>query len=81
VVSAREDGSGLLLPDHIEGLERQLPPKRESSRTLAEAERDCIRASLERNGWARGVSAKELGIARSTLAEKMRRYSLKDISP
>lgn len=78
-LAAKDEGSLAVSSGHIWGLERQgpaLPGGR--AFTLAEVERDCIRASLERNGWVRGVAARELGIARSTLFEKMKRYSLRD---
>jgi DNA-binding NtrC family response regulator len=47
-------------------------------RTLEQIERESILESLERNGWSRQVTARELGIARSTLFEKMRKFGIRD---
>ncbi|MGZ3742055.1 MAG: helix-turn-helix domain-containing protein [Bdellovibrionota bacterium] len=35
-------------------------------------------SALERNGWSRVAAARELGIARSSLLGKMRRFGLRD---
>jgi transcriptional regulator with GAF, ATPase, and Fis domain len=78
-LTAKEEGAVAVSASHIWGLERQAHSNVSGrSFTLAEVERDCIRASLERNGWVKGVAARELGIARSTLFEKMKKYSLRD---
>lgn len=69
-----------ILPEHLLGLQgahSPLSPGRLSSRrTLREAERDCIEAALERNGWSRTVTAKELGISRSSLWERLKKHGL-----
>ena len=45
--------------------------------TLAECERRQILASLNANDWNKSRTAIELGIERSTLDRKIRRYELK----
>jgi transcriptional regulator with GAF, ATPase, and Fis domain len=76
---AKEEGAMVVGPGHVWGLNRDRPAlSGRRALTLAEMEKDCIMASLERNGWVKGVAARELGIARSTLFEKMKRYSLRD---
>jgi DNA-binding NtrC family response regulator len=78
-LTAKDEGAVAVSSGHIWGLERQGPAVSGGRAfTLAEVERDCIRASLERNGWVKGVAARELGIARSTLFEKMKKYALRD---
>lgn len=78
-ILAREEGAHLVSSAHVLGLDHREPRLSAiKALTLAEAEREWIMASLERNGWAKGVAARELGIARSTLFEKMKRYSLRD---
>jgi len=79
VLMAKDEGTASVAAEHIWGLGRERPVLQSGrSITLAEVEKDCIRASLERNGWVKGVAARELGIARSTLFEKMKKYSLRD---
>lgn len=81
MVLARGEGAPRLLPAHLRAMSRDpapRPPAFHRGRTLEEVERACIHESLERNGWARIATARELGIARSTLFEKMRRYGLRD---
>lgn len=77
---ARADASGRVQSKHLGGMDRSLPHLASGRRpvSLEEMEREHIRASLERNGWSRTVSSRELGIARSTLFEKMRRYGMRD---
>lgn len=45
-------------------------------RSLKEMEEKLIRAALRRNGGQRQQAAKELGIARSTLFEKLKKYRI-----
>ena len=45
-------------------------------RTLEEAEREAIRVALAANDGNRSAAARTLGIARSTLLEKLKRYGL-----
>jgi len=79
LVLARAEGMTKLMPAHFIGMDREVcEEKKFKSQTLEEVERRCIQVSLERNGWSRGIAAKELGIARSTLFEKMRKYEIKD---
>lgn len=79
-VNAQGEGSANVLARHLPRLERgparpELNPKH---RTLDEIEKECIQSALERNGWSRSAAANELGIARSTLFHKMKRFNLKD---
>jgi DNA-binding NtrC family response regulator len=81
VVLARGENAVRLLPEHFLGMSAPcvLPPRNSRKpRTLEEMEVECIKTSLERNGWSRSIASKELGIARSTLFEKMRKYGLRD---
>lgn len=80
-VTARSENAVRVLPEHFAGLGNGniAPPKiQRRPFTLKELELDYIKASLERNGWSRSIASKELGIARSTLFEKMRKYGLRD---
>lgn len=45
-------------------------------RTLEDAEREAIRVALQATSENRTKAAQVLGIARSTLLEKLRRYGL-----
>lgn len=81
IVMARAENGVRALPHHFTAFDFSRPvpeKKRERAPTLLEAEIECIRESLERNGWSRCVASRELGIARSTLFDKMRRYGLRD---
>lgn len=81
MISAVKDKCAIILPNHLEGIDRGGFFMKKSvyvPRTLLEMERDCIRESLERNGWSRSIAAKELGIARSTLFDKMRKFKIRD---
>jgi DNA-binding NtrC family response regulator len=81
LVEAQAEGAPTLLPSHITGLDgggRPIVLSRGRGVTLQEMERTHIQACLERNGWSRGISARELGIGRTTLFEKMRKYEIRD---
>lgn len=43
-------------------------------RTLAEIEKDAIEAALAEHGGNRDLAAEQLGISRSTIFNKLRRY-------
>jgi two-component system response regulator HydG len=80
-VIARGENAVRVLEQHFVGLDSGgfiAGKKPDRYPTLQETEFICIKASLVRNGWSRSIAAKELGIARSTLFEKMRRYRLRD---
>lgn len=80
IVLARSESVVRILPSHLSGFEKNFMQKEEQfrPRTLETLERECIQGALERNGWSRSVAAKELGIARSTLFEKMKKFKLQD---
>jgi DNA-binding NtrC family response regulator len=59
-------GAGSLIPDEPMPLER----------ALEGPERRIIETALQRNGWNRQATAKELDINRTTLYKKMRKYQL-----
>jgi transcriptional regulator of acetoin/glycerol metabolism len=40
------------------------------------AERSCIIAGLEKNGWHRGRTAESLGMNKATLWRKMKKYGI-----
>ncbi|MGZ3656673.1 MAG: sigma 54-interacting transcriptional regulator [Bdellovibrionota bacterium] len=81
-VIARGDGAERILREHIQGIDLTLsePHSRENEKplTLNEQERRFVLSALERNGWSRVAAARELGIARSSLLGKMRRFGLRD---
>jgi two-component system response regulator AtoC len=74
-----------LLPREIAG-DGPLPQRRTSTakhgrgriRPLADAERDYILDVLESQGGNRSTTARLLGIARSTLLEKLKKYEIED---
>lgn len=82
IVIARGENSPRILLSHLDHINRGFVPELDAPgwkpRTLDEIERACIRASLERNGWSRKLAAKELGIARSTLFDKMKKFGIRD---
>ncbi len=51
-------------------------PASVAPRSLEEAEAQHIRAVLMRNGWSRVAAARELGIHRTTLHRKLRRFDI-----
>ncbi len=77
---ARAEKCARILESHIDvGTPMKLPTiDRPPMRKLRELERSHIQHSLERNGWSRTVSAQELGISRSTLLSKMKRFGIRD---
>lgn len=79
-VMARAESMPCVVAGHFSGMGNgpSIPVEPVRARTLEEMERECILSALERNGWSRQISARELGIARSTLFEKMRRFGISD---
>lgn len=75
-VSAKGQGAGMILPEHLGSISHGAAPIAQIPRTLAELERECIAAALTRNMWSRKAAARELGIARSTLWDKMKKLGL-----
>ena len=69
---------GLLQLRH---LPTQLIPKKDLSAvkdaaSIKEIERQAIQEALERNGWKKSKTAKELGIDRNTLRRKIQRFGI-----
>ncbi|RZA06068.1 MAG: FHA domain-containing protein [Proteobacteria bacterium] len=81
-VHARGEGSQVVLVRHLADLAAQTArtelPAQGPTKTLDEMEREWILAALDRHGWSRSLAAAELGVARSTLFHKMKRFSLRD---
>jgi len=70
---------GLIQPEHLPGYLQNAtrglrPPERQ---TLAEAEARLIYEALLRNGFRRLATARELGIDKTTLWRKIKRYGIK----
>ncbi|MFO7459115.1 MAG: sigma 54-interacting transcriptional regulator [Desulfatiglandales bacterium] len=53
-------------------------PSRESARlsTIAENEKDLLTGTLDKCGWNKKEAAKQLGISRNTLYQKLKRYGI-----
>ena len=49
--------------------------------TLREVEERTIRQALQRNGWKKMVTARELGIDKNTLRRKIKRFGISAPSP
>jgi PAS domain S-box-containing protein len=69
------------LPSYLTNKQREPLPRAEISEekdlaVLEKVERDLVASALERNGGNTGAAAKELGIHRTTLWRKMKRYHL-----
>jgi len=74
---------GLIEPLHLglatnasDSAHHRPPGSAKASRSLEAAERDAIRAALAATNGNRTHAAKALGIARSTLLEKLKRYGM-----
>lgn len=79
-VAAQASGTLMVQLEHLAGMSQGLSAARGNGecvpRTLQAIERECIEAALARNVWSKKAAALELGIARSTLWEKMKRLGL-----
>lgn len=62
------------LPEHLRPQGREGPPL--SGLSLAELEKRAIWEALERHGWRRMATARELGIDKNTLRRKVKRFGL-----
>lgn len=79
ILVATSQSSARILAEHLVDLERPcLQVLERGPKKWRDLEREILHTSLERNGWQRSVTAKELGLARSTLHAKMRRLGLRD---
>jgi transcriptional regulator with PAS, ATPase and Fis domain len=69
--------SGLIrrrhLPDSLRG---GRAAREEAPRSLDEAEAAFLRSALDRNGWNRAATARDLGIHKTTLWRKMKRLAI-----
>jgi PAS domain S-box-containing protein len=72
-------GDGIIKPEHLpEYLQKkEAIPAVEIASTMKEMESLFIMATLKRNNWSRKETAKELGIAPSTLYRKIKRLNLR----
>lgn len=76
---ALSDNRKNILPEDLDlNFELEAPEDQHSPRSLESIEKEAIQKALLRHGWARVMVAEELGIARSTLYEKMKKYRLGD---
>jgi len=70
---------GLIQPEHLpEHLWREAGagPVAISNLSLKEQEKRLLQEALERHGWRRMATARELGIDKNTLRRKIKRYGL-----
>jgi PAS domain S-box-containing protein len=69
---------GLIQPGHLpDHLRRESQPGAlPASLSLKEQEKRVLREALERNGWRRLATARELGIDKNTLRRKIKRFAL-----
>lgn len=64
------------LPEDLQRVHRRTAGKASRSSKLKQAEADAIRAALTHTGGHLGDTAKELGISRTTLWRKMKKYAI-----
>ncbi len=62
------------LPDYLHG--EPCPPVHTGGLTLVDFERNTILNALDRNGWRRMATARELGIDKNTLRRKIKRLNI-----
>ena len=69
---------GLILPEHLpDQLRRESQPGAlPQGLSLKEQEKRLLREALERHGWRRLATARELGIDKNTLRRKIKRFGL-----
>jgi len=81
-VHAQAEGCSTVLTRHLASIGHSTAGMNVNAqfkgRTLDEIEKEAVLSALERNGWSRSAAAAELGVARSTLFHKMKRFDLKD---
>jgi len=70
------DGRKIRAADILPGSSGNGMNEAERRPTLAELEEDSIRDSIQRNGGNLSKVARELGVARSTLYNKMKTYGI-----
>jgi DNA-binding NtrC family response regulator len=70
------DGRKIKSGDILPGASEQFPIEHSRRPTLAELEEISIRDSIQRNGGNLSKAARELGVARSTLYNKMKTYGI-----
>ncbi len=63
-------------PTHHDFDEKTLKVSQTVTKTLKEIERERILTELKKNSWNKKTTAKVLGIAKSTLHEKIRKYNI-----
>lgn len=78
MVLAEFDEIKSIYPQHIQFDAREVSFKQKfvKPRSLKDLEHDALMHSLERHRWSRKLVAEELGISRSSLFAKMKRYQL-----
>ncbi|MCA1784489.1 MAG: sigma-54-dependent Fis family transcriptional regulator, partial [Desulfobacteraceae bacterium] len=66
------------LPAHF--LQSAAPPTEPQTRVLQNTEKDTICQVLDQCGWNKTAAAASLGISRSTLYEKLKKYRISPAS-
>jgi two-component system response regulator HydG len=51
-------------------------PQRDAATIMAENEKNLIKNALEETGWNKKLAARKLGIARSTLYNKLKKFCI-----
>jgi DNA-binding NtrC family response regulator len=73
--------AGATASTHHEYDEKTIRIQQTSPKTLREVEKARILTELKKNNWNKKATAKVLGIAKSTLHEKLKKYDIKDEEP
>ncbi len=69
--------SGSIQPEHLPQEMISQKPIPEEEGTLISAERQAIESALRRRNWNRSFAARDLGISRTTLWRKTKKYGIK----
>jgi DNA-binding NtrC family response regulator len=66
-------------PEHIQFAQVARASGPLSTMTLEEMEKLTLTEALEKNRWRKQQTAEKLGIAKSTLNEKIKKYGIRDL--